>query len=710
MSAKSLRYTVAALAAAAFVAVVSPFSPASAQFPASCEDGGHAHPDSKRAPGCVTASVRLDRLPAKGESATLTITLRSQLAIDAARLQVRLPRHLRLDTAGTSISAPRPVGLDQVAEERFALTTEGRTITLKVTALGAGPAQIQADVVDTADPSRARSAHGSTEFTVGERPGGSRAGVGGTDSPAVEAAAVQPTANGTATAVAPAQTGSVSAAGQICATGQFTYADNTGTWRVGRNVPVAVLGKATSSASTQTYATGLTSATDGRYSVCFTSPVTTMYSVSVRFSSASSVWQVTDNRGVSTYTVTTAAKTNVPSGTNPAFGTTSPTSTHMRGWHAFDTLNLLWAIRSSGTGCWTARETANCTKLTLHWQPGSTDGTYFDNDKPYGQRYVALMDGDPNSEHLVLHEAGHAFMDLLYGGWWPVFDCPDPHYLHKRSGPSCGWTEGFANAIAGHAKGDGLFVFPEGESVDLMNTTPFDPSRPASRTNPEDGDQVELRVAGALIDLWRKVDGGPAGTFDNMRRYGSTTFREWFNDDRPLTGLDVSATARNVVYTHTIDYRGTTPPPTGGVANGGFESGTANWTITGGVVGNWATYPAQQGSWYAWMGGNGQANTDTLSQQVTIPAGTSTLGYHLRVVTAETGSTVYDTLKVQVVDGSTTTTLGTWSNTNAGSSYVHRTASLSQWQGKTVTLKFVSVEDYSLRTDFLIDTVGITTS
>lgn len=708
MSARSLRYSVAALAATAFVAIVSPSSPASAQPPVSCENGGHSHPDSRRAPGCVTATVRLDRLPAKGESATVTITLRSLLAIDAARLQVRLPRHLRLDTGGTAFSSPREVGLDQVAEEKFALTTAGRTVTLKVTALSAGTAQIQADVVDTADPGRARSAHGSTEFTIGENPGSSRPGIASTDSPAVDAGGVKPTANGTAASVAAPS--SISAAGQICATGQFTYADNTGTWRAGRNIPVAVLGKTTSSATTQTYATGMTNAADGGYSVCFTAPVTTMYSVSVRFSSASSLWQVTDNRGTNVYTVTTTAKTNVPSGTNPSFGTTSPTSTHMRGWHAYDTLNLLWAIRASGTNCWTARETGSCTKLTLHWQPGSTDGTYFENGVPYGQRYVALADGDPDSEHLVLHEAGHAFMDLLYAGWWPLFDCPDPHYLHKRSGPSCGWTEGFANAIAGHAKGDGLFVFPGGEAVDLMNTTPFDPSKPVSRTNPEDGDQVELRVAGALIDLWRRVDGGPAGTFDNMRRYGSTTFREWFNDDRPLTGLDVSATARNLVYTHTIDYRGTTPPPTGGVANGGFESGTANWTITGGVVGNWTTYPAQQGSWYAWMGGNGTANTDTLSQQITIPAGTSTLGYHLRVVTWESGATVYDTLKVQIVDGSTTTTVGTWSNANAGSAYVYRTANLSQWQGRTVTLRFVSVEDYSLRTDFLIDTVGIATS
>ena len=38
------------------------------------------------------------------------------------------------------------------------------------------------------------------------------------------------------------------------------------------------------------------------------------------------------------------------------------------------------------------------------------------------------------------------------------------------------------------------------------------------------------------------------------------------------------------MWTHTIDYR--IAPPGSGVVNGGFESGTANWTITGGEKGS----------------------------------------------------------------------------------------------------------------------------
>ncbi|GIG56094.1 hypothetical protein Lfu02_04660 [Longispora fulva] len=697
MSSTTLRRAAVTALAAALCATLGPLSPAAAETPGGCAPAA-ADARSEAPPSCVSVDVTLDRLPAVGESATVQVRLRSQVAIDRATLSVQLPATLRLTPARSGLSTPRAVGLSQVAERALALTTGARTVTFGVTALAAGPAQIEADVVDAASNVPGRSGRGVVLLTVGDRPGGSFSGIATHDSPAVTHGSPAPVAPG-AVAAAP---------GQICAKGGFTVADKTGAWLPGRNIPVAVLGKATSTSATQTFATGMTTATDGTYTVCFAA-TTTVYQLWVQFTATSSLWRVTNNAGTGTYTVTTAAKSTVPSGTDQAFGTTSPTATYMRGWHAFDTLNLLWFARASSTNCWTARESANCTRITLHWQPGSTDGTYFDNSRPVGQRYVALADADPDSEHLVLHESGHAFMDLLYAGWWPASDCPSPHYLHKRSGTMCAWTEGFANAIAGYIKGDGRFYWPTGQWVDMMNTAWFDSSQPASGTNPENGDQVELRVAGAMIDLWRTVDGGPGGTFDNMRQYASSGFNEWFTADRPQSGLSTSASTRDLVYTHTIDYR--TGNPGTGIANGGFESGTANWTITGGVVGNWTSYPAQAGSWYAWMGGNGVANTDTLSQQVAVPSGASaTLNYYLRIATAETENVVYDTFKVQVVDGGTTTTLATYSNVNAGTGYVARSVNLDNYRGRTVTLKFVSVEDASLQTDFLLDSLTLATT
>jgi hypothetical protein len=157
---------------------------------------------------------------------------------------------------------------------------------------------------------------------------------------------------------------------------------------------------------------------------------------------------------------------------------------------------------------------------------------------------------------------------------------------------------------------------------------------------------------------------------------------------------------------------GSTPPPSGNLlANPGFESGATSWTATSGVITNSPSGFPNTGSYYAWMDGYGTSHTDTLSQTVTIPSASSaTLSFYLYVGTDETTtSTAYDTLKVQVVSGGTTSTRATYSNLNAGSAYVKRTVDLSGYVGKTVTVKFLGVEDASLGTSFLVDDTSLTT-
>ncbi len=158
---------------------------------------------------------------------------------------------------------------------------------------------------------------------------------------------------------------------------------------------------------------------------------------------------------------------------------------------------------------------------------------------------------------------------------------------------------------------------------------------------------------------------------------------------------------------------GTTPPPTGGnaLANPGFESGAVSWTGTSGVITHDPNAPARTGSWKAWLNGYGTSTTDTLSQNVTIPAASSaTLSFHLYVSSAETTTTTaYDRLQVQVVSGGTTTTLGTFSNLDKGTSYVQRSLNLSAFTGRSVTLRFTGTEDASLATSFVIDDASLTT-
>jgi Zn-dependent metalloprotease len=146
---------------------------------------------------------------------------------------------------------------------------------------------------------------------------------------------------------------------------------------------------------------------------------------------------------------------------------------------------------------------------------------------------------------------------------------------------------------------------------------------------------------------------------------------------------------------------------TGALTNGGFESGATGWTSTSGVVTNSTGGTPHAGSWYAWLDGYGSTHTDTLSQAFTVPAGTPSLRFYNAISTDEVGSTVYDRLTVQIVSGTTTTTLATYSNVNATSGYVLRTLSLSAFAGKSVTLKFTGTEDSSAATNFLVDDVSV---
>ena len=159
---------------------------------------------------------------------------------------------------------------------------------------------------------------------------------------------------------------------------------------------------------------------------------------------------------------------------------------------------------------------------------------------------------------------------------------------------------------------------------------------------------------------------------------------------------------------------GTTPPPTGGnlLGNPGFESGATVWTGTSGPITNNTGRPARTGSWKLWLGGNGSSGTETVNQSVAIPASatTATLSFWLRTDTSESGSTVYDTMRAQVVDGSTVTTLATYSNVGTNATYTQKSFNLTAWKGKTVTIRFTMTEDSSLQTSFVVDDTSLATS
>ncbi|MBY0240754.1 MAG: CehA/McbA family metallohydrolase [Burkholderiaceae bacterium] len=148
------------------------------------------------------------------------------------------------------------------------------------------------------------------------------------------------------------------------------------------------------------------------------------------------------------------------------------------------------------------------------------------------------------------------------------------------------------------------------------------------------------------------------------------------------------------------------------ISNSGFESGGASWTATSGVITSDASQAARSGTYKAWLNGYGSARTDSLTQQVAIPAGaaSASLSFWLKVVSDETTTTqAYDTLKVQVrnTSGAVLATLATYSNLNKGASYVQRSFNLDAYKGQTVRIYFEGIEGATVQTSFLIDDVTV---
>jgi len=157
----------------------------------------------------------------------------------------------------------------------------------------------------------------------------------------------------------------------------------------------------------------------------------------------------------------------------------------------------------------------------------------------------------------------------------------------------------------------------------------------------------------------------------------------------------------------------TTTTTTQLLLNPGFESGAVNWTATAGVIDNSASQAAHGGSWKAWLNGYGTAHTDSIYQQVTIPAAanSATLTFWLHIDSAETTTTTqFDKLQVQIRNSSNTVlaTLATYSNLNKAAGYTQRTFNLNAYKGQTIRVYLLGTEDSSLQTSFVADDFALT--
>lgn len=114
----------------------------------------------------------------------------------------------------------------------------------------------------------------------------------------------------------------------------------------------------------------------------------------------------------------------------------------------------------------------------------------------------------------------------------------------------------------------------------------------------------------------------------------------------------------------------------------------------------------------AWLGGWDEPATDTMYQDVAIPAGTTmlTLRGQYSVATSETGTSVYDTCNVELRDTSNgllqsvmalsnVTTTATWTPFQLTFASPHA--------GQTVRLHFRSTSDITIPTAFYFDTLAL---
>jgi Zn-dependent metalloprotease len=163
--------------------------------------------------------------------------------------------------------------------------------------------------------------------------------------------------------------------------------------------------------------------------------------------------------------------------------------------------------------------------------------------------------------------------------------------------------------------------------------------------------------------------------------------------------------------TFTVNQAGTSTGGVEQIVNGGFESGTTPWVISGQTTRSTGAYP-HGGVAYMILGGV-NSTTGTLYQQITIPVSGANLDFWLNVTTSEAaGASVFDRLFIEVrnTSGTLLGTLATMSNQNSGTAgaYVLRGPyNLNTWAGQTVRIQFRSTQDSSLPTSFRVDDVSV---
>lgn len=516
---------------------------------------------------CLQVRAELDRpLSMSGGEAQLTVNVTAPTSVPRMRVEIDLPALARWTRppANTTVERfPSPVPTDHGEVSRASTVVAmdaGETLTWRagVKAVSTGTELVTARAFSL-DAPEAYSGSATAVSNIGGTPQLSSLGTGSEDTAGAAApvpAGVHPTRatprlqHDPAPLTGPAPSGDEtstdpSAAGTACASGEFMYTDQTGAWRVAPNVAVQAWDE--DDFNPDDLLGQVVTDENGDFELCFSNDdISGGVDLYLIFALENDVFRV--GYEDETYTFRTKTRNDIDDGTNQQFGAQSPAEQrYMRAVHAFDEANDAWYWTPGH--CWD-RLDDQCRQAKIEWNWGyDPPNSHYSRD----DEMIHLQAEAPDYRSIVVHEMGHSVMDDVYEGDFPEANCPSPHYIPRESGVNCAWTEGFADWYQAAVYDDPRYV-GMGFTVELEDPT-------WTTQGWDDGDGVEGRVAGAMIDLTDMSNEGddnytesPTGPIWNtFLRHRVSNFSEFWKQ-RAADGHDVSRPALGALYQSTIDY------------------------------------------------------------------------------------------------------------------------------------------------------------
>ncbi|MEU8271848.1 hypothetical protein AB0B89_32415 [Sphaerisporangium sp. NPDC049002] len=426
---------------------------------------------------CFAVTAVLDRAPAVGQTATLTVTVTAKEKAADVRVVTDLPGNLRWVSPPDGMSrGPATIGrtrLDRASRTGPMRKNERARYVGTVLATEPGPAAVNVHVSD------GRPGPGSEALaylTVGKETsffGGAR--------PA---------------STAPPRAVGVAADPDTCVRGRITYLTVGGAIRGVPKIRMNAVGK-DDVGGDKILARGLTD-DQGDYELCFAGRDVGQ-GIYVVGHAYNDYWAVADPTTTVTHSFQTPVTPDVEAGTrDTVIDYLSTPGSKAEGWFrifaaAYDTWKAYTGWAGNPGGCWVAGASP-CRPAAIMWAPyDMIPSAYYstNNDTIY-------LSAQHQLENMtVAHELGHFIMDYVYADVFPANPSCANHWLEKITSQGCAWTEGWADWVALQTYGETHYRWgPLDPPVDLESPTWNSPGWVVI-----DGPEVEGRVAGALIDL-----------------------------------------------------------------------------------------------------------------------------------------------------------------------------------------------------------------